>query len=603
MGIQVSKTQVSGGNYFMKPGDTFLYSVEDPRGRMIKAGVSSGKLSELSSVTINRGDEGKKHMMYEGRVENLVVRNGKVHYQYSFDKMWTTPDRFRNSGQGVVGPWTWSRFGKSSWYQKTYFGDKNNSPSMLSIPPKGSEFPANHTNNGSQAVHSLAAPKEIPSDDPNLAVNGDFSRLSNQEILQFLSNYAMNASYTGRTSVPEVQEIAKEFLPMSKSQLESTYKRSEAEVLNRTQGSMITITYKTQDGMPESERMSLQSFLEKGIQVIKDKNNVREYTGLIADRGAEYDTIYKNEKETIEDHRKDFVGANGFGEEAIMSNIEIKGGNLSFTNPRTDIPFVNVNDPLDTDQIMKDTGYAQIQNILRNNPAIEGWTQVKEIDTNGNEKVNTFFYNNVSMNNRVVHDSTLDVGSKVYVSGMSRGAKRLDVVGSENKRVGQSPYFSVRETRKDYPEKTLETLKKDRLRFLGMLDAYIQNNHSIRGTGGVLDMMRGGNDIASRMFLLSEALGAKHVALEKAIQSRNQIFDRSSIDMNEGFENAMPSAPSMNDRIRTDNEIDRLRTAIEQNDAVVDQISNESTMTSAKFVGALFAMGAFAAISFYSLRK
>jgi hypothetical protein len=597
MGIQVSKTQVSGGSFFMKPGDTFLYSVEDPRGRAMKHGSGTGPLAGLKDVTINEGDEGKKHLIYEGKVDEIVVRNGKVHYRYHFTRLWTTPDRFRNSGQGVVGPWAWARFGSDSWYQSRYFGTKNESPELLTLSPKnGSEFPANHTRNNSP-VHSLAAPKEIPSDDPNLAVNGDFSRLSNKEILQFLNKYAMNASYTGRTSTPEVQESAKTYLSMSKSSLERKYKKREQRILSIFQGSLITVTYRTQNGMPESETMNLQSFLDKGIVLLKDKNTVREYTGLVADRGADYDTIYSQEKDTITEHRKELVGSNGFGEEIIMPNIEITGGNLAFQNPRTDIPFVQVRDPLDTDQIMADTGYAQIQKVLQNNPSIEGWMQVKETDSNGNEVVNTIFYKNVSMGDRMSHENEM-MGGKTYVSGMSRGAKQLDVVGSEDTRVGTSNYFSVNESRKELPEKRLETIKTGRIQLLGMLHAYIANNHTIRGTGGVIDMLKGGEDIASRMFLLSEALGAKQRALENSLESREKIFGQTQM---EGFTTAQPRM--INERINEENEIDRLRTAIEQNEAVSNQIAGASTMTSAQFFGATFAALSFFAISFYSLRK
>lgn len=592
MGIQVSKTQVSGGSFFMKPGDTFLYSVEDPRGRMLRYSSNLGNLNTLGAVTINAGDEGKKHIMYEGKVDKLVVKNEKVHYKYHFTRMWTTPDRFRNTGQGVVGPWSWSRHGFSSWYRQLYFGSENEPPHMLRVSPKGSGYPANYGR-----FHSLAAPEEIPSDDPNLGVNGDFSRLSNQEILQFLNKYAMNASYTGRTSVPEVQESAKPFLTMNKAQLENKYRETERKLLNMFQGSLITIQYNTQNGMPESETMNLQSFLDKGIVLLKDKNTVREYVGLIVDRGADYDTIFSQEKKTIVEHRKDLVGSHGFGEEIIMPNIEIAGGNVAFQNPRTDIPFVQVQDPLDSDQIMADSGYAQIQQILQNNPSIEGWMQVKEIDSNGNERVNTILYKNVSMGDRITHENDTPSG-KIYVSGMARGAKQLDVVGSEDARIGTSNYFSVNESRKELPDKMLEQIKLERLQILGMLHAYIANNHTIRGTGGVVDMMRGGDDIASRMFLMSEAFGAKERALELSLDSRQKIFEGTQM---EGFATDRPRMT--NERIREENEIDRLRTALEQNDAVSNQIASASTMTSAQFFGATFAALSFFAISFYSLRK
>lgn len=596
MGIQVSKTQISGGSFFMKPGDTFLYSVEDPRGRALKHKSGGSVLNRMKAVTIGDGDEGKKHIIYEGKVDEIVVRNDKVHYRYHFTRMWATPDRFRNTGQGVIGPWSWSSYGADSWYQKSYFGTDKEAPSFLSLKPEGSEFPANHTLRGSP-VYSLAAPQEIPSDDPNIAVNGDFSRLSNQEILDFLNKYAMNASFTGRTSTPEVQESAKPYLTMNKNKLERKYKKAERRILSISQGSLITVTYRTQNGMPESETMDLQSFLDKGIVLLKDKNTVREYTGLIADRGADYDTIYSQEKETIAEHRKDLIGANGFGEEIIIPNIEFTGGNVAFQNPRTDIPFVKVRDPLDTDQVMTDVGYAQIQKVLQNNPSIEGWTQVKQIDTNGNELVNTIFYKNVSMSDRMTHETDM-MGGKLYVSGMSRGAKQLDVVGSEDTKVGTSKYFSVNESRKELPEKILDNIKTARIQVLGMLHAYIANNHTIRGTGGVIDMLKGGNDIASRMFLISEALRAKEIALEKSLDSREKIFGETQM---EGFTTAQPRM--INERIREDNEIDRLRTALEQNDAISNQIANASTMASAQFFGATFAALSFFAISFYSLRK
>lgn len=590
MGIQVSKTQVSGGSFFMRPGDTFLYSVEDPRGRITKHSSSNPNLDWLSWVSLNKGDEGKKHMIYEGKVTELVTRDGKVFYRYYFTKMWTSPDRFSKDGVGVIGPWSWESQGAGSWYQNFFFGTENNAPRMLWVNPKGKDFPANHTWESS-AVHSIAAPKELPSDDPNIGVNGDFSRLSNSEILDFLNKYAMNASYTGRTSTPEIQEASKEFLAMPKQQLESVYKQGESAILGSMEGSMITVTYRRQDGMPESEKMSIQSFLNNGITLIKDKENVREYTGLLADHGADYDSIYQEEKSTIDTHRKDLIGKHGFGEEIVMKDVEITGGNVSFANPRTDIPFVNVKDPMDTDQITMDAGFAKIQNIIQNNPAIEGWTQVKIRDSNGNDNVNTIFYNNVSIADRVVHEAD-DMGDKKYVSGLVRGARQLDVVGSEDKKVGTSQYLSVNLSRKEYPENTLSNVITMRRRVLGMLSAYIQNNHSIRGTGGVLDMLRGGSDVASRMFLLSEALKAHEIALNKSIKSREKIF--STTQMNEGF---------TNERIKEDNEIDRLRTTIEQNEAIVDQISYESTITSAQFVGALLSAGAFFAISFYSLRK
>lgn len=589
MGIQVSKTQVSGGSFFMKPGDTFLYSVEDPRGRVLNYGSTMPNASWLQNVVINPGDEGKKHMIYEGKVTELVSKGGKILYRYKFTRMWSTPDRFRNSGQGVVGPWAWSGFGESSWYQKFYFGTEEESPQMLSVPPKGGTYPANHQFQG-KPTHSLAAPKEIPSDDPNLAVNGDFSRLSNQEILTFLNQYAMNASYTGRTSVPEVQERAKTYLSMSKSNLEKTYKSYEDMYINYAKDTMLTVMYKDSNGMPESEKMNTRSFLDNGILLLKDKDTIREFTGLVVDRGADYDNIFQQEKDTIREHRKEFVGENGFGEEAVMPNIELTGGNLAFPNPRTDIPFVRVKDPLDTDQIMNDTGYAKIQNVLRNNPSIEGWTQVIQMDTNGLETVSTTFYKNVSMSSRVVHE---DGG---FVSGLTRGHRQLDVIGSEDKKVGISSYYGVRESRAEYSDNIVKQLRGFRIEILGMLQAYIQNNHTIRGTGGVLDMMRGGSDIASRMYLLSEAVNSNINAVEKALMSREKIFKSSPMD--EGFVSS-----SVNQKIQEDNEINRLRTAIEQNEAVADQIGNASTMTSTRFFGALLSAGAFFAISFYSLRK
>jgi hypothetical protein len=593
MGIQVSKTQVSGGSFAIKPGDTFLYSVEDPRGRMLKNSAGADP-NWLRAVTINPGDEGKKHIIYEGKVTNLVVRDGKIHYRYYFTKMWTTPDRFRNTGKDVNGPWSWSSYGAGSWYQEFYFGTENTPPRMLRVNPKGSDYPANHDN---MKFHSLAAPQEISSADPNLAINGDFSRLSNQEIIDALNKYAMNASYTGRTSVPEVQTVAKEFLTMNKQQLEKTYKETENMLLNSLKGSIITITYKTEDGMPESETMDIGSFLDKGVVVLKDKDSRREYTGLVADNGADYDSIYQTEKDVITKHREELIGENKFGGEIIMQDIEFTGGNMSFPNPRTDIPFVNVKDPMDTDQILRDTGFAQIKKVLHNHPAIEGWTQVKELDMNGNPKVNTFFFNNVSMSDRVSHNETTSTSNKMYVSGLSRGAKRIDVVGSEDDKIGRSKYFSVRESRKEYPENTLKGMKMARTRILGMLHAYIQNNHSIRGTGGVLDMIYGGDDIASRMYLLTEALEAKRIALDKAVGSREKIFDNTKM-VHEGF-----TSMTINERVKEDGEIDRLRTALEQNDAIVEQISDASTIATAQFMGAIFAAGAFFAISFYSLRK
>jgi hypothetical protein len=140
-------------------------------------------------------------------------------------------------------------------------------------------------------------------------------------------------------------------------------------------------------------------------------------------------------------------------------------------------------------------------------------------------------------------------------------------------------------------------MKMVRTRVLGMLHAYIQNNHSIRGTGGVLDMIYGGDDVASRMYLLTEALEAKRIALDKAVGSREKIFDNTKM-VHEGF-TSMP----INERVKEDGEIDRLRTALEQNDAIVEQISDASTIATAQFMGAIFAAGAFFAISFYSLRK
>lgn len=607
MGVTVSKTAVSGGSFAMAVGDTFLYSVEDPRGRMLSYNSNVQNLKWLQNVGINPGDEGNKHLIYEGRVTELVMRDNQLHYKYELLSLWNTPDRFKKSGT----PWTWESHAKDSEHRKFYFGTATDAPKILSVPPKGSEYPTNANVNGT-LVYSFGPPSAISAQDTNLGVNGEFNRLSNDEILAFLNKYAMNASFTGRTSVPEVQTAAKRYLTYSPERIKDSYLKKEKMMLNNIGQSAITVEYKTSDGMPESETVDLPTFLNTGIQVLKSNNEIRDYIGLTVDRGVDYQNIFDTEKDTIAEHRKAFGG-----EEAIVPNIEIKSGVIMFNGPKLDIPFVNVKDPMDTDQIMMDHGYSQISKLLENHKNIQGWTQVKETNEHNGTRVKTYFYSNVSKQDQVQHEAD-EVGDsgirKTYVSGFMHGYEDLMKAGSEDAKVGKSSYFSVKYSRNPMVMGILDALENERVQILAMLYALIQNDHTIRGTAGALNMLKGGSDVPSRMFLLSEALKAHHTALMKATHVRNQIIVQEQM---EGFANMeMPIGGSLAEsdglgnlgdegftNIREQTVINKLRTAIEQNDAVSNQIGEESTIASAKFAGAIIAAGAFFAIAFYSLKR
>lgn len=607
-GTSKSRSQISSGAFFMRPGDTFLYSVNDPRGKMMRYSRSLKNLGWTRWVTINPGDEGKKHMIYEGVVDEIVQKNGKYYYRYHMNKMWTTPDQYKNTGTGVVGPWQWQTVkNKPDDYRLFWFGKDNLAPCFFAVDPRAG-YPATHTyppnfpiaNKRGKPCHSLLAPLEISVDDPNIGINGEFNRMTNTQIVKFLNNYATNAAYTGRTSVPEVQGTAKKYMSMSKADLEKAYKQKEPGVIKSFGNTMLTVQYRTSSGAPEGESMNVQSFLSRGITLLKSKDNIRDYVGLVADNGANYESIFNVEKDAIEKHRELFSGEKNFGKETVMPKIEIKSGILAYPNPKMDIPFVNVKDPMDTDQIFTDSGFVQIQRIINSDPSLDGWTQIKELDTNGHEKVMTMFYKNVSLADRVIHEHPLitESGAKrEYVSGMARGLKRLDVAGSEDRKLGGLMYSSVVDSRAEYPENILKQIQADRIEILGMLQAYIQNNYSVRGTGGALDMIHGGSQVPNRMFLLSEALNARHDALTKAITVRNKIFRE---DQMEGF---VSSSNPVIENVKESLEINRLRTAIEQNEAIADQIANESTLASTKFAGAVLSAGAFFAIAFYSLKQ
>ena len=595
MGVQVSKTQISGGSFFMKEGDTFLYSVEDPRGRVVRYGGNQPNLSWLRNVVVNPGDEGKKHLIYEGRVTGIQIKDGKPHYRYEFTKLWTTPDRFQKSGKGAIGPWMWSRFGSTSFYRQFYFGTGEDAPIFLSMKPKGSDYVANHTKKG-EPVYSIAAPKLIPYDDPNIGVNGEFNRLSNEEILKMLNEYAMNASFTGRTSSPEVLERADEYRTKTLNELKNEYSSIERKLLSQIGDDTLTVNYITKEGVPESETMSVRRFLERGIHIQVSKDKTRRFNGIFADKGVSYDSVFEKEKAVIQNHRILFKGDNEFGGETVMPDIEFENGTLARPSPRKDIPFVLVKDPMDTDQISQDPGYSLIMRELDSNPSFQGWTQKKTTDPNGNVNVDTIFYKNIAKNDWKTHDEPvlLEDGGKVeYTSGMARGRRRLDVAGSEDKKVGRSPHYSIRGARTETPEKQEEYLYEKNLEVLGILRAYIEKDNSSRGIGGAIELVQGGSDLAKRMYLLSESLVALRNASLKAHETRDRIFDTK--DSMEGF--------SSKESVEETRAINNLRTAIEQNDSVSEQISYASTVATTQFVGAVASVAVFTAIAFYSLKR
>ena len=270
MGASVSVAQEVKDNLILNKGATFLYSVPDPVSYFNRYyGNSSDSCSIFTDVICKK----RRHLIYEGEVvAPYRGSDGKIVYAYRLKKFTASTDQHNPSAPDSKS-WTLEGSGFTDERKLYYFGytgaesEIGIPPPFLTLPAKQG-YPANY-----DGKHSLI-PGYIPSDDPNLGIDGEFGRMSKQQIYKVLNSHAINTSYFAEIDRPEVVERSKEFSSLSVPDIYRTFMQNATRIgpdIDTT--SKYTLQYtKKSNGVPMTETLDIGSFYSKGPTVFVKRN-------------------------------------------------------------------------------------------------------------------------------------------------------------------------------------------------------------------------------------------------------------------------------------------------------------------------------------------
>jgi hypothetical protein len=604
MGATISVVRGTGGSFGMNTGDTFLYTIQNPAAIDEKymgnqGGSCSGSQStRFKPFTINSSCETSKtsppiikHLIYEGVIKDVVPRGGKNYYSYELMKVWASPDPYKTNASGSVGPWSWE--GNTPEYRKWFFGDKMTPADILKYTPKLPDFKANF---GSS--YSLI-PQFIAEDDPNLGVAGEFNRLSQKDIVQFLNNYAINAGFTSELTSERVIKISKNYMGLKINEIQKEYQTNiENKILPiiKNSGAKYTLKYKRKtDGVLEIETLSPEQFLSRGPTTVipttkPGSPKYREFNGVEVDSGMDYEKMFKDDLEKIYNHRKRFINIGG--DTAILRNIKMTG---TVTKENiTIIPLVDdIKDPLNTDQLLNSRSYSILLKEASKYPGTIAWTQHMTITESGARIVKTTFFSQEASDDRVAVKIT---EPPTYISGRIGERPPQNIVGSQTNKLTKYKSFGVELVRKPTRNEILTQMNDAREKTLGMLRAYIEKDYTEKGTRGALKQINTRESPARRMYLMSLLLKTNIEAIEKAMSARASIFRSAPAEIKEGFTS---TERKQRDILKEKIYIDGLRSASDKNEDIADRIANASTLATTQMISFIVASGVFIALAAY----
>lgn len=629
MGASVSVAEQVRDNLILNKGSTFLYSVSDPVSYVNRyngnasqscAGSQTTRFNDFMiyspcSEQYKSQKTNLKHLIYEGEVvAPYRGSDGKVVYAYRLRKVTATADPFNPSAPGSI---SWTLEG-TSWTnaQKLYYlgytgaeDDVGIPPGILTLPAKQG-FPANY-----DGRHSLI-PGYIPSDDPNLGIDGEFGRMTKQQIYKVLNSHAINASYFAEIDRPEVVERAKEFASLSTADIWRTFSANAAKVRNDIdRNSRYTIQYtKRSNGIPVTETLNMDTFYRRGPTVFDSPDKDRVLDSVTIDKSADYDREFQREAESIQTYRKRLLEQYS-GEKLIMKNVQIKGTTIKGKDSLTNIPLVDPKYSLNTDFIFDDKGFSALVREISRTPGVVAWTQ--EIVTEGGRNIIKTTLFSQYADDDIVPDNSKErspiPGSEIvrYVSGVippaaREGTRNLErLIGRQSAFISAPQSSGVKYARRKDRDTLLPKFEDVRLNTLALLRALIQKDFPIGGTAGAVRLEIKNEQNASRarqMFLFSEILRLNIEAMKGAMDARARVFNSGPAYLTEGFQGSMVSKTSEEQQLSNleqEKYINGLRSAMDKNQDIADRISQASTDATTQFISFVVASGVFVVLASY----
>ena len=629
MGASVSVAEQVRDNLILNKGSTFLYSVSDPVSYVNRyngnasQSCAGSQTSRFNDFTIYSpcSEEYKsqkinlKHLIYEGEVvAPYRGSDGKVVYAYRLKKVYATPDQYNPSAPGAVS-WTLEGSGWSNNQKLYYLGYTGREdevgipPGILTFPAKEG-FPANY-----DGKHSLI-PGYIPSDDPNLGIDGEFGRMTKQQIYKVLNSHAINASYFAEIDRPEVVERSREFSSLSSIDII----RSFVSTANSIKGdidmeSKYTIHYtKRSNGVPITENLDFSNFFSKGPTVFDSPDKDRILESVSIDKTADYDREFQQEAESIQEYRKRLLEQYS-GDKIIMKNVQIKGTTIKGKDNLTNIPLVDPRYSLNTDSIFDDAGFSSLLREITRTPGVVAWTQEIVVE-DGKNIIKTTLFSQYADDDTVPDKSkerSPIPGSEIvrYVSGIippaaREGNRNLErLIGRQSQMIAAPQSSGVKYARRKDRDTLLPKFEEARLVILALLRTLIQKDFPIGGTAGAvrLEIKNETNaQYARQMFLYSEILRLNIEAMKKAMDARARVFNSGPAYLTEAFQGSMVSKTSEEEQLSSleqDKYINGLRSAIDKNQDIADRISQANTDATTQFISFVVASGVFVVLASY----
>jgi hypothetical protein len=629
MGASVSVAEKVKGNLILNEGSTFLYSVSDPVSYINRyngntsnscAGSQTTRFNDFTiyspcsdnykSQKINR-----VHLIYEGEVvAPYQGKDGKVVYAYRLKKVYATPDQYNPSAPGSVS-WTLEGSGWSD-DQKLYYLGYNGKDSNVGVPPgiltfpAKDGFPANY-----DGKHSLI-PQYIPSDDPNLGINGEFGKMSKDQIYKVLNSHSINASYFAEIDRPEVVERAKDYSSLTIDKIFDTASSTGSSIHSYIDTeSKYTIHYtKRSNGVPITETLDFSNFFNKGPTVFDSPDKDRILESVSIDKTADYDREFQQEAESIEKHRKRLLEQYS-GEKIIMKNVQIKGTTIKGKDNLTNIPLVDPKYSLNTDFIFDDAGFSAILREISRTPGVAAWMQEVVVEGGKNIIKTTLFSQYADSD--IIPDKTSErspiPGSEIvrYVSGIippaaRDGTRNLEtLIGRQSAMIAAPQSSGVKYARRKDRDTLLPKFEEARLVILALLRTLIQKDFTVGGATGAVNLEinnEKNSRYARNMFLYSEILRLNIEAMKKAMDARARVFNSGPAYLTEAFQGSMVSKTSEEEQLSNleqEKYINGLRSAMDKNQDIADRISQASTDATTQFISFIVASGVFVVLASY----
>lgn len=570
-----------------KPGDSFTFTIENVMDAWEeKNGTPPGDRFAPFMITPD-GKHPYKHLVFKGVLEKEVDTGI---FSYTFLSVTATEDPTKISGKPT---WTGSP-SLSDWWMGRFLQSRNRNADGYRMPPSITGGPKGNL------VPILMNSQTTD----GFRLEGDFSGLKPAQIYKFMNNYATQSLAVVTPSHPFYDDIvtrSKSYT--SNAQIRSSFSDIRQNVRGLIGNPKVTLVTEDKTGIVRTETTAMD-FLEKPFTAItRGSNKESNYVGVEIDAQADYETDYNNVQNSLDSYWEDVVSARG--DEAVMPEVDLEG-DVVLDTPDTNIPLVK-----HTRGEAYKTLLGRVRQLQMAGNRIEAWVQRKQSDGT----VHTIFYRRIypASTNRLVKNS---------VSGTLHGAKAMGSIEEQVRRVEglqTTAYKTMLSKDARFSPEKIRQIRNAYIETLAMMVAFQRLNPGedslIRSVGVAMGRSSATVDGVNSPVLwrYSQLMAALVRSVDRAVTDKIQR-DSGEDDiphkgMVEGFMSGIGGTASpfhTNHRGFTKNaDLDavtnrsreKLLSALEQNESVVEELAGAYTEASIQFAGMVAAAGVFAAIA------